>query len=412
MVFLYGLGIRLYLLLVWLVSPFNSKASLWLNGRKRWSERLRKAIDNNEPIAWFHCASLGEFEQGRPLIEAYKEKYPDHKILITFFSPSGYEVRKNYSGADYVFYLPIDTRHNAKRFVSIVNPVVAVFIKYEFWHYILNELKHKNIPTYLVSAIFRQGQIFFRWYGFWNRRMLHCFSHIFVQNDISKQLLNSLNLFNVDVTGDTRFDRVYATAKSSEKLPLLDEFCQDYPVIVAGSTWPKDEELLISFIKKTNHRVKLIIAPHEIVENRIKSIIESIGMSTIRFSKPDIRLVKDSKVLIIDTMGILSSTYRYGHIAYVGGGFGAGIHNTLEPATFGLPILFGPHYQKFREAKELIELKAAFSITDENELISKLTYLLNHKDQLVNAGATSSKYVEKNIGATQKVLAMITPKPQ
>jgi 3-deoxy-D-manno-octulosonic-acid transferase len=411
MVILYGLGIRLYLLIVWLVSPFNSKASLWLNGRKRWPERLRKAIDRSAPTAWFHCASLGEFEQGRPLIEAYKEKYPDHKILITFFSPSGYEVRKNYLGANYVFYLPIDTKHNAKRFISVVNPVVAIFIKYEFWHHLLNELKHKSIPTYLVSAIFRPGQIFFRWYGFWNRKMLHCFSHIFVQNDNSKQLLNSINRFNVDVTGDTRFDRVYATAKTSENLPLLDEFCQDFPIIVAGSTWPKDEELLISFIKNTNLRVKLIIAPHEINENRVKTIIQTIGISSIRFTKPDMQLVKDSKVLIIDTMGHLSSAYRYGNIAYVGGGFGSGIHNTLEPATFGLPILFGPNYHKFREAKELIELKAAYSIDDENELVSKFNSLLNNRNQLANAGAISSMYVEKNIGATQKVLSMITPKP-
>ncbi|HNV80614.1 MAG: glycosyltransferase N-terminal domain-containing protein [Tenuifilaceae bacterium] len=411
MVILYRLGIWLYYFLIWIVSPFNHKASLWLKGRRRWAKRLYDALDHKSSIAWFHCASLGEFEQGRPLIEEYKTSNPEHKILITFFSPSGYEIRKNYAQADYVFYLPLDTKRNAKRFVESVNPVMAVFIKYEFWFFMLNELKRKGIPTYLVSAIFRPDQIFFRWYGPWNRKMLSCFNHIFVQNEISKQLLQSIDINNVEITGDTRFDRVYATFRSSQEIPLLDEFCKDAVIIIAGSTWPKDEQMLIRFINNTRHMVKIVFAPHEITESRITSLIEAINTHPIRFTKANHQILKQSKALIMDTIGILASAYKYGHIAYVGGGFGSGIHNTLEPATFGLPILFGPNYHKFQEAKELVERKAAFSIKNEDELTTTLNDLINNAELLKSAGKSAAQYVHENIGATHRVLKLISSTP-
>lgn len=409
MVILYRLGIWFYYFLIWIVSPFNHKASLWLKGRRRWAKRLNTKLDHKSSIAWFHCASLGEFEQGRPLIEEYKASNPEHKILITFFSPSGYEIRKNYARADYVFYLPLDTKRNAKRFVESVNPVVVVFIKYEFWFFILNELKRKGIPTHLVSAIFRPDQFFFRWYGSWNRKMLSCFNHIFVQNEISKQLLQSININNVEITGDTRFDRVYATFRSSQEIPLLDEFCKDAVIIIAGSTWPRDEQMLIRFINNTRHRVKIVFAPHEITESRITSLIEAINTQPIRFTKPNHQILKQSKALIMDTVGFLAAAYKYGHIAYVGGGFGAGIHNTLEPATFGLPILFGPNYHKFQEAKELIERKAAFSVKNGDELTTTLNDLINNAELLKSAGKSAAQYVQENIGATHRVLKLISP---
>jgi len=308
-----------------------------------------------------------------------------------------------------VFYLPLDTKRNAKRFVESVNPVVAVFIKYEFWFFILNELKRKGIPTHLVSAIFRPDQIFFRWYGSWNRKMLSCFNHIFVQNEISKQLLQSININNVEITGDTRFDRVYATFRSSQEIPLLDEFCKDAVIIIAGSTWPRDEQMLIRFINNTRHRVKIVFAPHEITESRITSLIEAINTQPIRFTKPNHQILKQSKALIMDTVGFLAAAYKYGHIAYVGGGFGAGIHNTLEPATFGLPILFGPNYHKFQEAKELIERKAAFSVKNGDELTTTLNDLINNAELLKSAGKSAAQYVQENIGATHRVLKLISP---
>lgn len=407
MVCIYNLIIRTYYLLVGLFSTFNSKASLWLRGRRDWEKRLAATINPNYSTVWFHCASLGEFEQGRPLIEAYRQKYPEHKILITFFSPSGYEVRKNYSGADYIFYLPLDTHRNAKRFISIVNPILAVFIKYEFWHHFLNELKNKNIPTYLASAIFRPDQIFFKTYGFWNRRMLYCFNHIFVQNPESQQLIQTIGIENVTVTGDTRFDRVYATAELAEKLPLLHEFCEGSTIIVAGSTWPRDEELLFSYIRNAQPAVKLIIAPHEIDEHRIQVMQRELGISSIRYQKQRDAVDKNARVLIIDAIGYLASAYRYGQIAYVGGGFGIGIHNTLEPAAFGIPVVFGPNYHKFREAKELINQGAGFSISSQRELLLCLDNLINSPQNIKNAGLAAKKYVLENIGATQRVLNLM-----
>ncbi len=404
MVLLYNLAISAYFLIILIVSAFNKKAKLWVNGRKHWQKRLKEAIDNEQPTAWFHCASLGEFEQGRPLIEDYKAKYPDHQIVVSFFSPSGYEIRKNYQNATCVCYLPLDTKRNAKHFLSIVNPKVAFFIKYEFWFHFLNQLKKNNTPTYLVSAIFRPKQVFFQWYGWWNRKMLYCFEHLFLQNNQSQELLAGIGICNTTVTGDTRFDRVYATSKAAKNIPMLNEFCLNSTVIVAGSTWPRDEELLLEITPLLQQDVKLIIAPHEINSARIDELINRFGLPCARYTNPNQNNLSNARILFIDTIGILASAYGHGHIAYIGGGFGAGIHNTLEPATFGLPIIFGPNYAKFREAKELINLNAAFSINNPKELKEILNLMLD-KNIRHKAGDTAKRYVEQNIGATKAILS-------
>ncbi len=410
MTLLYFLIVRLYFLIILISSPFYPKALLWLTGRRAWRSSLKQSIDNKKPIAWFHCASLGEFEQGRPLIEEYKRRNPNHAILLTFFSPSGYEVRKGYKGVDYVFYLPLDTKKNAKDFIDIVKPIKVFFIKYEFWFHYLNELSKREIPIYLVSAIFRPNQIFFRWYGGLNRRMVKCFNHIFLQDKDSIPLLESIGITNVTVAGDTRFDRVYSTANASERIPMLEEFCDNSLVLVAGSTWPEDEEIIIELIKETGKQLKFIIAPHEIDSSRIEKFRTRLSEPSIRFTNPDIESFASARVLILDTIGILASAYRYGSIAYVGGGFGSGIHNTLEPATFGLPILFGPNYHKFKEAKELLRLGSAFSISSSEDLISRITFLANNNELRNNLGKISKEFVYQNIGATTKICKKICEK--
>ncbi|HOP04171.1 MAG TPA: glycosyltransferase N-terminal domain-containing protein [Tenuifilaceae bacterium] len=410
MVFLYNLAIRLYYLLVVVASNFNAKAKLWVQGREDWDENLSSMISPNFPTAWFHCASLGEFEQGRPLIEAYRNHYPGHKILLTFFSPSGYEVRKNYKGADYVCYLPLDTKKNATRFISIVRPAVAVFIKYEFWHHYLNQLNRNEIPTYVVSAIFRPSQVFFKWYGVWYRKFLKNFNHIFVQNRQSLVLLQTIGLDNATEAGDTRFDRVYEAAENALGLPLLEEFSKNSTVLVAGSTWPKDEEIIASYLRKNPGKIKLIIAPHEIDLQRINRFISSLNVPTLRFTQPSAIDSAEAQVVVIDTIGVLASAYRYGTIAYIGGGFGAGIHNTLEAATFGMPILFGPNYNKFREAVELIKQNAAFSISNEQAFTTTINTLLSAPDTIEQASMVTKKYVLANVGATNKILSAIGPR--
>jgi 3-deoxy-D-manno-octulosonic-acid transferase len=408
MIFIYNFAIRSYYITILIASIFNHKARLWVDGRRNWARKFENLTSFNCPLAWFHCASLGEFEQGRPLMEAYREKNPNHKILLTFFSPSGYEVRKNYSGVDFVHYLPIDTKRNAIKFISIVKPSIVFFVKYEFWHHFLGELSKRSIPTYLVSGIFRSNQIFFRWYGIWNRRVIRFFTHIFVQNKNSKELLKSIGINNVTISGDTRFDRVSANAKAAERHPLLDRFCYNAKVIIAGSTWPKDEELLVDFIN--NHLVsdtKFIIATHEIGEQRIKNLLAQIGAKAIRFTQKKDEDFEGARVLILDTIGHLASAYGYGCIAYVGGGFGVGIHNTLEPATFGLPIIFGPNYQKFNEAKELIAMGAAQSVTNTTELSTALSQLLSNDKLLKSANHAAKNYVQTNTGATEIVMQNI-----
>jgi 3-deoxy-D-manno-octulosonic-acid transferase len=411
---IYTIFIHIYALAIRIASLFNSKAKLWVKGRQNIFAELESLIGNKgsefKNLIWFHCASLGEFEQGRPLIERIREQKPEIKILLTFFSPSGYEIRKNYDGADFVFYLPADTAFNSKRFIEIVKPKAVFFIKYEFWFNYLNELKRLNIPTYLVSGIFREEHYFFKFYGSWFRKQLSCFNCFFVQDKHSLELLNTIGINNVVVSGDTRFDRVAEISKNTTSFPLMELFIQNSSVFIGGSTWPEDERLISEFVgmpdfKKLN--CKLIIAPHEIQEDHIQSVIrEFSSFSVLRFSDANEQNVKEANVLIIDNIGMLSSLYQYGTIAFIGGGFGKGIHNILEPAALGLPVIFGPKYGKFKEAKELINAGGAFSVSDANEL-NRTISLLQNSEVLKTTSYISKHYVEIRVGATTIILNSI-----
>ncbi|MBE9469114.1 MAG: 3-deoxy-D-manno-octulosonic acid transferase [Bacteroidetes bacterium] len=402
---IYNILIRLYSFSVRLASVFNPKARFFVKGRKNIFKKINQSIDKSQQIIWFHCASLGEFEQGRPVIETLKQKYPQYKILLTFFSPSGYEVRKNYAGADYIFYLPIDTRRNAIKFIKTVNPKLVFFVKYEFWYHYLNVLQKNKIPVYIFSAIFRKNQLFFKWYGGFYRNMLQKFDFLFVQNTESKELLNSINIKNVEIAGDTRFDRVYSIASQAKNIPIIDAFKQGKTTIIAGSTWKPDEELLVKFINsQNNNELKYIIAPHEIFVENIERIEKAIKKKTLRFSKADERNVLEAQVIIIDNIGMLSSLYKYGDIAYIGGGFGKGIHNVLEAATFGLPLFFGTNYHQFNEAVQLVNLKAAFVVNNFSDLEINFKNLLANKKLLESTGEKSKKHVVSNLGATGKIV--------
>lgn len=407
MIIIYSIFIRLYSFAILIASVFNHKARLFVRGRKNIFKKIKQNIDKSQQIVWFHCASLGEFEQGRPVIEELKRKFPKYKILLTFFSPSGYEIRKNYKEADYVFYLPIDTKKNAAKFIKAVNPKIVFFVKYEFWYHYLNILNKKNIPVYIFSAIFRKNQLFFKSYGSFYRKMLQKFNFLFVQNIESKKLLNSINITNVEITGDTRFDRVYSIASQAKDIPIINAFKQDKKIIIAGSTWKPDEELLIQFINsEKKDELKYIIAPHEIFIENIERIEKSINKKVIRYSQANEQNVLDAQVIIIDNIGLLSSLYKYGDIAYIGGGFGKGIHNVLEAATFGLPLVFGTNYHQFNEAVQLINLKAAFVVNNFFDLNKILNSLLTNEKNLQKAGEISKNYVVSNLGATSRILAM------
>ena len=406
MYFFYNLSIFFYSSAIHVASLFNSKAKLWVRGRKNIFETLNSKLSNSksENIVWFHCASLGEFEQGRPLMEKIKNQHPKHKILLTFFSPSGYEIRKNYGGADYIFYLPIDSKKNAKKFIEIVNPEMVFFVKYEFWFNYLNVIKSKNIPLYLVSGIFRENQHFFKWYGGWFKKQLTCFTLFFLQDENSVELLKNNGFENCQTVGDTRFDRVFEISKNVKPILLVEQFKQNLNVFIAGSSWTDDEKIISSF-KLENY--KLILVPHEIDEKHIQSVIEMFSFSKVlRYSQANEQNVKVADVLIIDNIGMLSSIYQYGSIAFIGGGFGKGIHNILEAATFGLPVIFGPNYQKFSEAKELIHLGGAFSIDDVSGF-KKTIQLLEDKQVLQTASHIAKHYVSSRIGATDKILSSI-----
>ena len=409
MIVFYLFGIKCFYFLMAIASLFNSKAKLWLTGRKGIINKLKEEINTQEKLAWFHCASLGEFEQGRSLIESFKEKHKDYKILVTFFSPSGYEVRKNYDKADYVFYLPLDTPTNARQFLDAVNPSVVFFIKYEFWYFIIHEIGKRQIPLYLVSGIFRKNQRFFKNYAVQSRKMLKNFTHFFVQNKESQELLQSVNFDNVTISGDTRFDRVYTIAQQAKNLPLIEKFKADKITLVAGSTWKPDEEIIVKYFNENPQKFKLIIAPHEIHKENINRLISSFQKETgiLKYSEANENNILTADVLIIDSIGLLSSLYKYGDIAYIGGGFGKGIHNTLEAATFGLPIIFGPNYLKFREAKDLISIDAANSIDSGIKLNKLLNTLLINNDEIVRKGNRSADYILKQKGATDKIITSI-----
>ena len=401
--FLYNIGIYLYQLAIFVASFFNTKAKKLRVGQAEAFAVLKQKIEPNTRYVWFHAASLGEFEQGRPVIEQLKKQQPDTKIILTFFSPSGYEIRKNYALADIVSYLPLDTASSAKRFVEMLNPSKAIFIKYEFWPNYLQALKAAGIPVYSISAIFRPGQIFFRWYGQWYKTLLQGIDHIFVQDKASLDLLKTNGIENVTVAGDTRFDRVADLAAQAKNIPLVEAFVKDADkVIVAGSSWPKDEELLVRYLK-LHPDVKMILVPHEIHAAHILGISKLLDGNFVRYTEATETNVQTTNCLVVDTIGLLSSIYRYGHVAYIGGGFGVGIHNTLEAAVWNVPVVFGPMYEKFREARDLIAIGDAFSIPDSETLEEKLDALL--KDE--KAGVIAGEYVKQNTGATKLILKEI-----
>ncbi len=404
---IYNIGLKAFRIALSLGTNTNDKAKLMLDGRKEVWQKIADADTSGEYV-WVHCASLGEFEQGRPIIEAIKAKDKNTKVLLTFFSPSGYEVRKNYDGADLIIYLPFDSKKNADRLLSELKITKAIFVKYEFWYYFLTALKERQIPTYIVSAIFREKQTFFKSYGSWYRQMLTNFTTLFVQNEKSKELLASIGINNVVVAGDTRFDRVASIVKQAKDLPEIEAFKNGQPMIVAGSTWPEDEQHLISYINKDTSDTKYIIAPHEVNEEHLSYITQVLDVDYQRYTQLDESTLANTKVLIIDTIGLLSSVYRYGEIAYIGGGFGVGIHNTLEAATYGMPVLFGPNYHKFQEAKDLVEAKAAFPITNGEELHTQLDMLLSDAQTLERSSLASAKYVERHTGATDCILSNFT----
>ncbi len=404
MIFIYNLLIHLYQFLLQIAAFFNPKAKLWVDGRKNIFEQIQSKITHQKPIVWFHCASLGEFEQGRPVIEAFREQFPNHQVLLTFFSPSGFEIRKNYSGADYIFYLPADTSANARRFVKLVKPEFAVFVKYEFWFNYLRWLQKEQVPVIVVSAIFRPGQRFFKWWGRWQLKMLKSINHFFVQDEASKELLNTVGIWQVTVGGDTRFDRVFQISKQKKSFPIIETFVAGKKVVLAGSTWPPDEEIIIDFIRTKPPDTKFIFAPHEVHDERIKSLIGRISSNVIRFSQASEANISNAEILVIDNIGILSHLYQYADIAYIGGGFGVGIHNILEAATFGNPIIFGPNFQKFREANDLISLGGAFSIQGRGDFSDLITKLLNGKSFREQCSVISKNYVEAKRGATDKII--------
>ncbi|PID69602.1 MAG: 3-deoxy-D-manno-octulosonic acid transferase [Flavobacteriales bacterium] len=405
---LYNIVIFLVKLFLPIAAVFNKKLTLFVRGRKSVFTQLANTFGKDDNILWFHAASLGEFEQGRPIIEACKKQFPKYKFLLTFFSPSGYEVRKDYNTVDLVTYLPLDTKKNMQRFLKVAHPKMAIIVKYEFWPNLLQQLKKMEIPTLLVSAIFRKNQIFFKPYGRFMRNSLDAFKHFFVQSDSSKKLLKNIGIQRVTVSGDTRFDRVFQITKEEINLPVLETFTKNKITVIAGSTWPKDEELLINFINENkNGNVNFIIAPHEVNENHVNNIISKISKKAIALSKATIKNVKNHETLVIDSIGLLSKIYYYGDIAYIGGGFGVGIHNVLEPATFGIPVIIGPNYKKFNEAAELIATKACLVVSNQTELAKTFEHLINNESDRQNKGKLAATYVKDKIGATQTIMHYI-----
>jgi 3-deoxy-D-manno-octulosonic-acid transferase len=405
MLALYNLGLKLYLFAIYIASFFSKKASLWLNGRN--SQYVSKDAES----IWFHFASLGEFEQGRPVLEQVRNLYPQKKITITFFSPSGYEIRKNTPLADAVYYLPLDTAKNAREFIDAIQPTIAIFTKYEYWYHFFNELHQREIPLYIVSGIFRPGQVFFKWYGGLHRKILSFVTTFFVQDEQSKQLLQQIGISKVTISGDTRFDRVWANAQQPKTIPFILEFKNGHKLFIAGSTWPQDEELLATLVKAYPHW-KFIVAPHEIDEEKINKLISllpensatSYSLLTAHHSP------LNTQTLIIDNIGMLSSLYQYGDIAYIGGGFGAGIHNTLEAAAFGLPVIFGPDYDRFKEAKDLISLNAGFTIDDETSLEQVTGSLIDNKQFYADTCQAARQYVKDHTGATKTIIDYLQSK--
>lgn len=411
MLFLYNLILLFASQVVKLLALFSPKIKLFVDGRKEVFSTLQNQIHPKDKSIWFHAASLGEYEQGLPVIEKIKVEFPNHKIVVSFFSPSGYEVRKNNTVADATVYLPLDTKSNAKKFIKAINPELVFFIKYEYWPNYLNELKKLQIKTYLISGIFREKQAFFKWYGGFYRNALKTFDYFFVQNDSSKKLIQSIGFNNVKVSGDTRFDRVVSILERDNSLDFIEQFKNNQTTIVIGSSWPKDENLLVNFINNSTNDIKFIIAPHNIKSEQIQELKKSITKKTILFSDVQTRLIAsltENNVFIIDTIGILTKIYSYADIAYVGGGFGnPGVHNILEPATFGVPIIIGPNYSHFAEATALVHQKGCLSISNQNELNDAFNLLINNEDERHEKGHICSTFVQMNKGATTVILKYV-----
>lgn len=403
---LYNAAIALYDLAVYLLFPFSRKPRKMVRGHWVVYDQLRQQREEDAEYIWFHAASLGEFEQGRPMIEEIRRRHPDKKILLTFFSPSGYEVRKHYEGADVVCYLPFDKPRNVRKFLDLARPSMAFFIKYEFWKNYLDELKRRGIPTYSVSSVFRKDQVFFKWYGGLYRKVLHDFTCLYVQNELSRRYLGRIGVTDVKIVGDTRFDRVLEIMHRAKDLPIVEAFRGDGPVLVAGSSWQPDEELFIRYFNE-HPGMKLIIAPHVIDDLHLVDIINRLKRPYVRYSKATPDKAAKADCLIVDCYGLLSSIYRYGTISYIGGGFGVGIHNTLEAAVYGMPVVFGPKFQKFVEAKELIEVGGAYTISDYTGLETLLDRFISDKAFLDKTGDAAGHYVMSRAGATEKILADI-----
>ncbi len=408
MQFLYNFSIYSSFFIIWLSQFFSKKMKLFVEGRKDVFKTLESSLNSDDKTIWFHCASLGEFEQGVPLMEALKTKYPKHKLMVSFFSPSGFEIKKNDPIADIIVYLPLDTPKNAKKFIQLTNPSLAVFIKYEFWPNYLFQLKMKKIKTLLVSGLFRENQLFFKPYGGFMRKALQSFDHFFVQDDTSVTLLQQLGFNNITLSGDTRFDRVSNQLKQDNSLGFVSDFKQDATCIVCGSTWPEDEQVLLDYINSASENVKFIIAPHKIDPQKIESFRNSIQKKVVLFSEKGNEILSNFSVLIVDTIGLLTKIYSYADIAYVGGAMGStGLHNILEPITFGVPIIIGQNFEKFPEAKTLLKLNGLFTVSNVAECSQILNRLVIDVDFRNQTGNIAEEFAKSNIGATKKVIDFI-----
>lgn len=402
MKFLYQISLFFYSLLVKIASLFNHKAKLWVKGRKNTFAYLKTHLSPDDEICWFHCASLGEFEQGKPLMEKIKQTHPHKKILVTFFSPSGYEYRKNSPLADFVCYLPNDNAKNARKFIRLVRPKQAYFVKYEFWYFYLKELYNTNIPTYLIAGVFRPNQPFFKWYGAFHQQMLGFFTHFFLQNKASEELLQGIGFTNTTTSGDTRIDQVFDNSQSPKQLSLIERFTQNNPTIILGSSWEKEEEIISEYITITDKKFQYIIAPHDISKSHIEHLKNMLTVPYLLYSEATLENILNHSILIIDNIGMLANCYQYTDIAFIGGGFSGALHNVLEPAAFGNAILFGDKINKFHEAQALIDAYAAFSISSLDDFIAVVNHLMM-KENMENTQNAAKKYIVENVGATDRI---------
>lgn len=406
---LYTFFIQMYGFAVSIAAHFNPKAKLWISGRKNWKNKMKQAISPDDKVIWVHCSSLGEFEQGRPVMEKIKKEFPYHKLAVSFFSPSGYEVRKDYQGADYIFYLPLDTPRNAKQLIKILHPEVLILVKYEYWYNLLKRLQKKDIPVIVISAVIKEDNLFFRPFGSWFRKIIAGIEHFFVQDNDSKNLLESIGIEKVTVSGDTRFDRVKEIREANVRVEFIEKFKGNSKLIVAGSTWPDDEEILVKFIhEKLPDDWKLIFAPHNIKEKEIISLSEKINKKTAVYTKSDQNQIENSQILILDTIGMLTKIYAYSDVSYVGGGFTkTGVHNTLEPTVFGVPIIFGPNYENYFEAIDLLENQGAVRFIDQYDFDQKMTNLIENEDERKRRGTAAENYIQAKPNSSNLILAYL-----